>query len=195
ATESAGVSETARNPVKTLLATSDIVGDSANPLNLAESPLAASDRVGVSERNFPADLLMLSEMVDRFSASPLSVVAPLETMSEMVGDSASPLNPVKSLLAASERVGVSERNLPADLLMVSVMPARLSDMLLNPVKTLLATSDIVGDSASPLNPVKSLLAASERVGVSERNLPADLLMVSVMPARLSDKLLNPVKTL
>src|SRR5439155_5545185 len=185
ATESAGVSETARNPVKTLLATSDIAGNSATPLNPAESPLAASERVGVSERNLPADLLMLSEIVDRFSASPLIVVAPLETMSEMVGDSASPLNPVKSLLAASERAGVSERNLPADLLMVSVMPARLSDMLLNPVKTLLATSDIVGDSASPLNPVKSLLAASEWVGVSERNLPADLLMVSVMSARLS----------
>src|SRR2546422_7514526 len=134
----------------------------------------------------------------------------------MMGLSVSPLSPVKILLATSERGGASERNFPADLLMLSkIDEARSSGIVLkpvntlatksetvglslstlNPVKTLPRASDIAGVSVSALNPVKNLQGASEREGASERDLRADLIMLSVMPARLSDMLLNHVKTL
>src|SRR5438445_13265713 len=82
-------------------------------------------------------------------------------MSEMARVSVSPLNPSNSLFAISESVGVSERNLPADLLMLSVMPARLSDMLLNPVKTLVTASESVEVSERARKPVKTLSRASD----------------------------------
>src|SRR5439155_306615 len=94
------------------------------------------------------------------------------TTSDSVAEmsSESPLNPVKSLLAASERAGVSERNFPADLLMLSVMPARLSEMLLNPVKTLATASESAGVSETARNPVKTLFTTSDIAGDSANPL-------------------------
>src|SRR5438309_1621970 len=89
-----------------------------------------------------------------------------------------PLNPVMILVALSERTD-----------------AKSSDMVRAPVKTLDVMSDTVGVSVSPLNPVKSLLTMSESVGASDRNFPADLLMLSVRLATLFDILVNHVKIL
>src|SRR3989442_13034785 len=79
---------------------------------------------------------------------------------------------------------------------------RASDMVgdsvraLNPVKTLVSASDTVGDSVSALKPVNNLPGTSERGGASNRNFPADLLMLSkIDEGRSSDVALNPVKTL
>ena len=83
---------------------------------------------------------------------------------------------MNNLSTKSERGGVSDRNFPADFVMLSVMPARLSDMPLNPVKTLATTSETVGVSERARKPVKTLSRASDGVGIS----------VSAM---------NPVKTL
>ena len=197
ASEMVGLSVRERNPVKSLAIASEIVGLSVSPLNPAKILLAASETGMASVRDFTTPLFTTSAIADaRFSDVLLKPAKTLVAASDTVGDSASPLNPVKSLLAASERAGVSERNLPADLLMLSVMPARLSDMLLNPVKTLLATSDIVGDSANPLDPVKSLLTTSEGTTLSDENFPAPLLTVSDnAETRLSENPLNPVKAL
>src|SRR2546428_10123643 len=85
----------------------------------------------------------------------------------MVGLSVSPLSPVKILLATSERGGASERNFPADLLMLSeIDEARSSGIALKPVNTLAMESETVGLSVSALNPVKTLPRASDTVGVS-----------------------------
>src|SRR5438445_11870316 len=89
-----------------------------------------------------------------------------------------PLNPVMILVALSERTD-----------------AKSSDMVRAPVKTLDVMSDTAGVSVSPLNPVKNLFAVSESGGVSERNLPADLPMLSVMLATLSYVLPMPLRTI
>src|SRR5438132_13684082 len=112
----------------------------------------------------------------------------------MVGLSVSPLSPVKILLATSERGGASDRNFPADLLMLSkIDEARSSGIVLkpvntlatksetvglslstlNPVKTLPRASDIAGDSVSALNPVNNLPRASERAGAAESDVKPD----------------------
>ena len=86
-----------------------------------------------------------------------------------------PLNPVMILVALSERTD-----------------AKSSDMVRAPVKTLAVTSDTAGVSVSPLNLLKILSTTSERGGASDRNLPADLLMLSDRLATgLSDIPLNP----
>src|SRR5437879_3101237 len=109
---------------------------------------SALETVGVSERERkPVKTLLRASDIVGVSASALKPVKTLETASDIVGVSARDLKPVNNLSATSERGGASERNLPADLLMLSVMPARLSDMLLNPVKTLATASDRVGISA------------------------------------------------
>src|SRR3989442_8781562 len=106
---------------------------------------------------------------------PRSTLFPYTTLFRSV------LNPVKTLLTTSEIGGASDRNLPADLLMLSVIAARLSDsdfttplfttsdiadtelsaMPLAPLKALDEASDTVGLSASPLTLVRSLLTTSE----------------------------------
>src|SRR5438445_38747 len=86
-----------------------------------------------------------------------------------------PLNPVMILVALSERTD-----------------AKSSDMVRAPVKTLAVTSDTAGVSVSPLNLLMILSTTSERGGASDRNLPADLLMLSDrLATRLSDIPLNP----
>src|SRR5712692_1733921 len=110
----------------------------------------------------------------------------LESESEMVGLSVSPLNPVKILSMTSDGVGASDRNFPADLLMLSeINEVKSSDVALNPVKSLESASDTVGLSESPLKPMKILFTTSDRVGASERNLPADLLMLTEIVDRSS----------
>src|SRR5207249_10768034 len=106
----------------------------------------------------PASLLMMSKMdVARSSDVALKPVNTLATESEMMGLSVSPLSPVKILLATSERGGASERNFPADLLMLSeIDEARFSGIVLKPVNILATESETVGLSVSALNPVKTL---------------------------------------
>src|SRR3989449_10563054 len=70
--------------------------------------------------------------------------------------------------------------------------AKSSDMVRAPVKTLAVTSEMAGVSVSPLNLLMILSTTSERGGASDRNLPADLLMLSDrLATRLSDIPLNP----
>ena len=150
-------------------------------LNPAKSLSATSERGGVSDRNFPADLLMLSEMADvKSSERPLNPLKILDSASDTVGLSERVRNPVKILLTVSEMV-----------LLRSSESARAaeSERVTASERTAERSSDIL------LNPVNNRSATSERGGVSDRNFPADLLMLSVMPARLSGMLLNPVKIL
>src|SRR5207244_915963 len=101
------------------------------------------------------------------SVSALKPVKTLESASDMVGDSVSALKTVNNLSTTTERGGVSERNFPASLLMLSkIDEARSSDVALNPMKTLARASDIAGVSASALNPVKTLESASDIAGDS-----------------------------
>src|SRR2546422_9873038 len=133
----------------------------------------------------------------------------------MVRLSVSSDSPGKTVHDTFERGGASERNFPADLVMLSeidevrfsgivLKPVNtlatesetvgLSVSALNPVKTLPRASDTVGVSVSALNPVNNLPVASERGGASERNFPADFVMLSVMPARLSSVITMKPKT-
>jgi len=182
--------------VKTLESASDTVGDSVSALNLVNNLSTTSERGGASERNFPADLLMLSETDEaRFSGIILNPVKSLETASDTVelsvsaldpvkslaiesdtvGLSVSPRNPVKILSTTSEKGGASERNFPADLLMLS-------------------ETDEVRSSYVALKPVKSLPKTSEGERVSAANFPTPLPIMSVIAeSRLSEVPLKPVK--
>src|SRR2546427_2404824 len=200
----ARLSEIPLEPVKTLDMESEMEDRSAGETLASTARRVTAPEIEAAgfseiEAKRPATLSILSVMDGaRFSDAPLNPVmilvalsertnakssdmvrAPVKTlavMSETEGVSVSPLNPVKSLPTMSESVGASDRNFPADLLMLSVMPARLSDMLLNPVKTLATVSETVGVSDRARNPVKTLARASEIVGDSASAL-------------------NPVKTL
>src|SRR2546426_524620 len=107
-------SDVALNPVKTLESASDTVGDSVSALNPVNNLSATSERGEVSERNFPASLLMLSKIDEaRPSDVALKPVKTLSRASDIAGVSASALKPVKTLESASERGGVSESALTA----------------------------------------------------------------------------------
>src|SRR5438128_6195080 len=128
-------------------------------------------------------MIVFYRYIARASASALKPVKTLESASDIAGDSVSALKPVNNLSTTSERGEVSERNFPADLLMLSkIDEARSSDVALKPVKTLESASDKVGVSINALNPVNNLSVTSERGGAYERNFAADFVMLSVMPA-------------
>src|SRR5438093_1241132 len=175
-----------------------MVRDSVSALKPVNNLSATSERGGASERNFPADLMMLSKIDEaRSSDVALKPVKTLSRASDIAGDSASDLKPVNNLSTTSERGGASERNFPAFLLMLSkIDEARSSDVALKPVKTLESASDIAGDSVSALKPVNNLSATSERGEVSERNFEASFVMLTMIDeARFSEVALKPVKTL
>src|SRR5437867_3191508 len=197
ASETLGFSEISLAPLKTLATESATVGLSVSVLNPAKTLPTTSEGTTLSTANFPAPLLTESAIAEaRFSGTPLNPVKSLDAISEMVGVSVRLLNPVKSLLVTADNAAVSETNFPADLFMLSVMPARFSCTPLIPLMTLDAMSEMVGVSVRLLNPVKSLLVTADSAAVSETNFPADLFMLSVTsPAMLSVILLNPVKTL
>src|SRR2546428_609513 len=127
------------------------------------------------------------------------------------------LNPVKALPTTSEGTTLSNANFPAPLLMLSLnAEATLSAVLRNAVKVLVTLSDIEDTEFSEIAraPEKTLPRTSEGTRVSsgnfavalpiesaiettsDRDLATPLFTTSeIADARLSDVVLNPVKTL
>src|SRR2546428_3032916 len=156
----------------------------------------------------------MSDIIDaRFSDLARAPLKPLPTTSE--GTRLTCANFPAPLLTESVIETTSDRDFATPLRTTSeIVDARLSDVVLNPVKTLDAASDTVGASVSVLNPVKTLPTTSEGTRLSSASHPAPLLTESVIEttsdrdftapflttseivdARLSDVVLNPVKTL
>src|SRR5881397_3711901 len=141
----------------------------------------------------------------------------LTIVSDTVVLSVSPLNVPKSLLVVSEIGGASDRDFPTFLLTESaIAEARLSDVLRNPVKALITLSDTADTESSEIAraPVNIRSTTSEGTTLSSGNFPAPFLTESaietttdmdlatplvttpeIADARLSDVVLNPVKTL
>src|SRR5438132_8636803 len=160
------------------------------------------------ERNFPADLLMLSEIVvDRSWETPIDSTASRVTPSDIVPPRSSDgfLNAKRILVTVSEGATASEKNAAVFLLrstrsdiseeMFSEIPLAplktlatesatvgLSVIVLNPVKSLVTASEIAGLSDDALNPLKSLVVRSEGATASERNLKVALLTAFAMGA-------------
>src|SRR5437867_211048 len=168
--------------------------------------------------DFAAPLVTTSEIADERSYDVvLNPVKTLDAASEMVGVSASVLNPVKTLPMTSEGTTLSSANFPAPLLMLSLnAEARLSAVLRNPVKALVTLSDIVDTEFSEIAraPVNIRSMTSEGTRLTSGNFPAPFLTESaiettsdrdfatplfttpeIADARLSDVVLNPVKSL
>src|SRR3989454_4239654 len=125
------------------------------------------------ERNFPADLLMLSEIaVDRSWETPLDSTASRVTPSDIVPPRSSDgfLNAKRILVTVSEGATASEKNAAVFLVRSTKSDIReemFSEIPLAPLKTLATESATVGLSVIVLNPVKSLVTASEIVGLSD----------------------------
>src|SRR2546422_6778508 len=174
------------------------------------------------ERNFPADLLMLSEIaVDRSWETPLDSTASRVTVSDIVPPRSSDgfLNAERILVKVSEGATASEKIAVVFLLWTTrsdISEARFSEIPLAPLKSLPAASEIGGasdrDFTRPLfttseivdarssdvvlNPVNRLDAASEMVGVSAKaRNPLKTLATASEIAGPSDDALNPLKTL
>src|SRR3989442_1541294 len=119
-------------------------------------------------------LVRASDMVGD-SVRALNPVKTLASASDTVGDSVSALKPVNNLSTTSEIGGASDRNFPADLLMLSkIDEARSSGIALNPVKTLASASDTVGISVRSLKPVNNLSTISVGAGVSVKLPDTDI---------------------
>src|SRR2546428_4857706 len=166
------------------------------------------------ERNFAADLLMLSEIaVDRSWETPLDTTASRVTPSDILPPRSSDgfLNAKRILVTVSEGATASEKNAAVFLVrstksdireeMFSEIPLAplktlatesatvgLSVIVLNPVKSLVTASEIVGLSDDALNPLKTVVARSEGATASERKLKVPLLTVSdIREAKFSDR--------
>src|SRR3989442_2188206 len=206
-------------PLKALDKASDTVGLSVSPLNPVKSLLAASEIEGASDTNFPAPLFITSDIAARLSAVLLNPVNVLVTLSDIADTELSDTAraPVKTVATTSEGTMLSSENFPAPLLIVSDIAARLSDSdfttplfttsdiadnelsetPLAPVRALPVASEIVKArfSAIPLAPVKTRVIVSPIIGDSERNLPTPLPITPVIVARLSVRPLDPSKNL
>src|SRR3989454_10906248 len=134
------------------------------------------------ERNFPADLLMLSEIaVDRSWETPIDSTASRVTPSDIVPPRSSDgfLNAKRILVTVSEGATASEKNAAVFLLRSTrsdISEEMFSEIPLAPLKTLATESATVGPSVIVLNPVLILVTASVVAG-------------------LSDDALNPLKSL
>src|SRR2546427_10481964 len=127
------------------------------------------------ERNFPADLLMLSEIaVDRSWETPLDSTASRVTPSDIVPPRSSDgfLNAKRILVTVSEGATASEKNAAMFLLRSTrsdISEEMFSEIPLAPLKTLAAESDIGGASvrglATPLVTTSEIIVA----GVSDRD--------------------------
>src|SRR3989442_2107122 len=173
-------------PLKALDKASDTVGLSVSPLNPVKSLLAASEIEGASDTNFPAPLFITSDIAARLSAVLLNPVNVLVTLSDIADTELSDTAraPVKTLPTTSEGTMLSSENFPAPLLIVSDIAARLSDS--DFTTPLFTTSDIADNelSETPLAPLKALADESEMVTPRFSPIPLALIKLRVTGSEL-----------
>src|SRR5438093_728068 len=175
-----------------------------------------SEGTTLSSANFPAPLLMLSLNAEaRLSAVLRNPVKALVTLSDIVDTEFSEIAraPVNIRPMTSEGTRLTSGNFPAPFLIESaiettsdrdlatplfttpeIADARLSDVVLNPVKSLPTTSE--GTTLCSGNFPASFLIESAIETTSDRDFATPLFTTpEIADARLSDVVLNPVKTL
>src|SRR5881397_2930978 len=204
------------NPVKNLTIVSDTVVLSVSPLNVPKSLLVVSEIGGASDRDFPTFLLTESAIAEaRLSDVLRNPVKALITLSDTADTESSEIAraPVNIRSTTSEGTTLSSGNFPAPFLTESaiettsdrdfatplfttpeIADARLSDVVLNPVKSLPTTSE--GTTLSSGNFPAPFLTESAIETTSDRDFATPLFTTpEIADARLSDVVLNPVKTL